>query len=918
MELKPTASRAHDIFNDALGLGAGERTRFLASACADDAVLRREVESLLDAHRAADTFLNAPAVGPTSDRAPSYEASLAPGATIGRYRIVDVIAGGGMGIVYRAVRADHQFEQRVAVKLARRGFSDAGAVRRFLQERQTLASLEHPYIARLIDGGRTEEGLTYLVMEYVDGSPIDRHCDEHRLDIGDRLRLFRLVCDAVSFAHQNLVVHRDLKPRNILVTPGGVPKLLDFGISRLLGDTTDPATGGTVLHAFTPAYAAPEQLRGEAVTTATDVYSLGVILHELLTGHRPRHTEHPPEVGETLVFDGREPLAPSAAISRLESGVARGDGENPRDDSEVAGRRGRTPAALRSCLRGDLDSIVLKALRRDPRHRYASVQQLSDDLGRFLDGLPVSARPSTLTYRAVRLVARNKGVTAVTLALAASLVVGIVGTSRGLWHARRAEQQAMVERDAARHAEAEAQAVTSFMQEILAAANPYRKGRNVTVVELLAEAEQRIPSEFADRPAVEAGVRFAIARTYAGMWHWPSVTPHLVRAIELQRRREADAANLAASLSLLGRSLTFARDPRSVEVETEALAIRRRLFGELHPLVAESTGNLGYALWAGVHPSRWADAEENYRSALAMYERLSVHDHPDVARFTFSLGVMLTIVERHAEAESLFREALAIYRRLPVTEDRYRIECLNHYAGLLVDLRRFDDAEAVLRESIERTPIGIAGAASTYAHWTLANVRRSRGDYAEAERLYRDILRDRMGTAGLEGPPGLDELAAMLADASAESERQGGTEHYRTVFASLARLAPGSPEVIEQIRNLAAFLCARRQHAAAEIGFATASRLMQASLDRDHWMIAAVRSDRAGCLIDLGAFAKAEALLARSVRTLMDSLGSEHRTTRLAIRRCVRLYIAWNRPEKADEYRAMLPREDLPTEIAGQ
>jgi eukaryotic-like serine/threonine-protein kinase len=396
--------RVSEVLEAALGVRPAEREAYLDEACAGDAALRHEVESLLAAHEAAGTrFLERP---PASGR-PEHDAGppqpMQPGRLVGPYRIVDEIGRGGMGEVFRAVRADGQYEKRVALKIVRAGYGTSALLERFRQERQILASLDHPGIARLLDGGTTTEGVPYLVMELVDGMPIDRFCEARGLDIPGRLRLVLSVCDAVQYAHQRLVVHRDLKPDNILVTAEGAPKLLDFGIARLL-DATGQADV-TLLRPFTPAYASPEQIRGDPVTTATDVYSLGVVLYHLLTGRGPYRA------------DARTPVALAAAITNEEP-------ERPSltaEDARAFGAR---------TLRGDLDAIVLKALRKEPEQRYASVERLAEDIRRHLAGLPVLARKGSWRYLTGKAVRRHRVAASAAALVLLTLVGGIVVTTR--------------------------------------------------------------------------------------------------------------------------------------------------------------------------------------------------------------------------------------------------------------------------------------------------------------------------------------------------------------------------------------------------------------------------------------------------------------------------------------------------------
>jgi non-specific serine/threonine protein kinase/serine/threonine-protein kinase len=386
-----------------------------------------------------DVTRSSPAYGPVPG--PALSDSLMPSGTVlGPYRVLHEIGRGGMGTVYLAVRSDDAFRKRVAVKVLKRGMDSDAIVGRFRHERQILAGLEHPYIAGLLDGGTTADGRPYFVMEYVEGQPIDAYCDLHALDTTGRLELFRKVCAAVQYAHQNLIVHRDLKPANVLVTADGTPKLLDFGIAKLLDPDLASASAPTVAGSqmMTPEYASPEQVRGEPVSTASDVYSLGVVLYELLTGRRPYRltSRAPAEIARVVCHS--EPVRPSTAVTgpaAAPSGDSRGESAPP---SRATGPVSSGGERLRRRLAGDLDNIILKALSKDAGRRYASVDLFAEDVRRHLAGLPVTARKDTFGYRASKFVARNRPAVVASAFVLVALVAGIVGTS---WQARAARQE---------------------------------------------------------------------------------------------------------------------------------------------------------------------------------------------------------------------------------------------------------------------------------------------------------------------------------------------------------------------------------------------------------------------------------------------------------------------------------------------
>lgn len=581
---------ADEVFFEALELRGAERAAYLERACAGQEALRADVESLLAAYEQAGDFMAAPggALPAAAAHADALDAERWVGRRIGNYLVRDVLGAGGMGVVLLAERADQQFEQRVAIKVIRAGMATSDVLRRFRHERHVLAQLDHPNIARLIDGGATDDGTPYLVMECVRGEPIDRYCDERGLSVSERLRLFLRVCAPVQHAHQHLVVHRDLKPGNILITPEGEPRLLDFGIAKVLDPSATAhgaATTAPAQRLLTPRYASPEQLRGEAVTTASDIYSLGVILYELLTGVRPlaAPTESAREI-ERLVTT-QEPLRPSAAVRRAtqpraEPGPHSDEGETPeRHGAGATGSRGSTSARpgraaaagrgdantrrLSRRLAGDLDNVVLMALRREPERRYASVGELAEDIRRHLDGLPVAARPSTLRYRAGKFARRH----AVGLAAACVLGVGlaaatVISTTSYLRAdearraAERAQARAQAERDRANRDLIKQFAVRGFLTQLLrdvrgdfdGAAPPTMLQRVDERIAGLASEAVRLDED------IEAAVRAAAGELYRWLDEPVPAIAQFEAAAELLGRDGVATRDLGDVLGLLGRA----------------------------------------------------------------------------------------------------------------------------------------------------------------------------------------------------------------------------------------------------------------------------------------------------------------------------------------------------------------------------
>lgn len=430
------------IFQQAVELDESVRKSFLDASCDRDEELRIEVESLLSFEVLAQNFIEESAFDAAAkcinqDNSPSFQ-----GKEIGSYKAIRELGRGGMGAVYLGERLG-LFDQQVAIKIIKRGMDTDAILKRFAMERQILANLDHPNIAHLLDGGTTEDGLSYFVMEFIEGKTVNRFCEDEQLTIAERLEIFRKICSAVSYAHKNLVVHRDIKPSNVLVNKEGEPKLLDFGIAKLLhtpdssATETFPTQAG--LQAFTPEYASPEQIRGERITTSTDVYSLGVLLYELLTGSRPYRFKSPTAQDVVEAVCMTEPEKPSSVVSSQSSAVSKKTkDQRPKTEDLKTNRQSAAPSAGNRQLKGDLDTIILTALRKEPERRYSSVEQFSEDIRRYLEGLPVSARSDSLKYRTAKFIKRHAFAVSAAALIFVSLFAGVIAT---MWQARRAEQQ---------------------------------------------------------------------------------------------------------------------------------------------------------------------------------------------------------------------------------------------------------------------------------------------------------------------------------------------------------------------------------------------------------------------------------------------------------------------------------------------
>ena len=630
------------VFTEALDLPEEERSEFLDTACNGNSQLRARINRLLAAAEADDDFMEAsPFQGELLDGLTAdIENEPMEGRTIGAYQVVREIGRGGMGAVYLAERVEGGFTQQVALKLIKRGMDTDTVVRRFRREREVLASLQHPNIARLLDGGATEDGRPYFAMEYIDGKPIDAYCDEHSLSIEARLRLFLTVCDAIQYAHRNLVVHRDLKPSNILVmepTAGtkeaGWAKLLDFGIAGILaeeGQDEDIPLTQTGARMMTPAFAAPEQLRGQRATTATDVYALGLILYVLLTGKRPYDLggRAASEI-ERIVLETEPPRPSARATEEVTSG-----------DVDPATHRGTTRHALARTLRGDLDTICLRAFQKEPERRYPSAEQLAADIRRYLDGQPIAARPDTFGYRARKFVRRNKlGVGLVSLSFFI-LLAGIVGMA---WQARVATQ----ERDLALVETNRANLTLKFLNSIFLRVNPEEtEGEPITAQSIVDAGLDEIAS-LEDVPETQARMMVFLAELSFNVGLYGISDSLWARSLTLREQLlEPNHPEIAESLQGLAVSLQQSKPDTAIVLLQRALPIRENTFGPADPRTLETLNNLAWVHYVNGNND---DAVAIYRRSLERMESSEWDGHPLKADGMDGLAAVLSAADRPGE-----------------------------------------------------------------------------------------------------------------------------------------------------------------------------------------------------------------------------------------------------------------------------
>ena len=837
------------LFDAALDHPPGERDPFLETACDGDAALLAEVRSLLAADADAHPLLDSLALEAIVLPADVLPTGLRPseGDRIGPYRITAPLGHGGMGTVFLAERADGQFEQQVALKLIRGGVVSERLLRRFQSERQILARLNHPHIARLLDGGVTDDGQPYFAMEYVDGVPIDQYCDTNDGSVEERVRLVMTVCEAVEYAHRRLLVHRDLKPSNILVTEDGVVKLLDFGIAKMLADDGEDAGGPALTqtgHAvMTPAYAAPEQLQRAPVTTATDVYALGVVLYELLAGRRP--------------FDLSD--CSPAEVERI---VCE---QSPDPSSAVA------PPDRRRALRGDLDTIVLKALRTEPERRYASADQLTDDLQRVLEGRPVAARPDTAGYRAKKFVQRHRGGVAATLGVAVLIAVLVSFYT----------VQLTQERDRAQIEAATATQVSDFLQDVFKSSDPSEAmGDTVSVRTVLERGARRIDTELAAQPAVQARLLDVVGEVYLNLGRFDDAQPLLERGLEVRRtilgERHADVAHSTDHLALLHEKRGAYEEAE--RLNREALSLRRALHGDDHPDVAESLNRLAGLL---MHQGRFEAAEPLYRESLAIRQRLLGDDHPEVAITTSDLALLLNRRGQFEEAETLARRALALHRRTYGGKPHPNVAATLSVLGTILENREhYDDAEAVYREALatSRALHGDAPHPQIAADLdNLASLLRIQGKHAAAEPLLREAHALDRRLHGDEHPnvaSSLHSLALLLEDMGRPAE---AAEHFRETLQVL-RTTVGAehPYVAVTLNNFGMLHVQQENYDAAEPLLRQSLTLRRTLYEDRHPSVSMGLHNMGLVLHHQGRHGDAEPLLREAMSLRIDALGPEH------------------------------------------
>ena len=845
------------IFSQAVDLPPEQREAFIADACRHDLHVQMEVDSLVRAHDRAGAFLEVAGVDVV---APWLDASSDPerspldddredggprGSEFGPYRVLKELGRGGMGTVYLAERADERYERRVAIKIVSGGVAGAFA-RRFGREQRILASLEHPAIAQLYDAGTTSEGVPYLVMEFVEGRRIDDYCRDERLPVTERLELFDRVCAAVEFAHTRMVVHRDLKPSNVLVTREGVPKLLDFGVAGLLDPVdevvTDPTTFG--FRALTPEYASPEQLRGEPVSTSSDVWALGVLLYGLLTGRHPYR------------FESRSPI-------EIERVVRENPPERPSDAVIEEGGDGAQSVARR--LKGDLDNVVLTALRVEPARRYETVGRLRADVRAHLEGFPVTARPDTWRYRAAKFARRHRVAVAAGSIVSLSLFGGLAGVAvQGRVAAREAQR---------------AEATRDYLIGMFESLDPDAlRGRSLTVEELLDLGAEALDRELEGQPEVRAEVAGVLGGVFQRLGAYARARPLLESARQslLDRHGANHPATVVATTRLASLLHEQGELVEAEELATQSLEARRRLYGTGDTAVATGLSDLGM-----IRSSRgeFEDALALMDQALAIDQASGRRDA--VATDLNNLAIIRLRLAENEEALRLGEEALAIQRELYGDLDTRVATSLRHVADALMALGRYGEAIAAFEEClmIRRELLGDRHPDVAVALDLLGRAHQSKGDLDAAETALLEALSIRREVFGEQHTETAITVNNLAIVAYFRGDYELAADRFRGVVDTWrVTLGEEHPDVLSGLNNLGASLRAAGELAAAEEVLREVLEMRERVLPAGHSAIWGSHNVLADVLRARGRYAEAEREYRIAIDGWREALGEDHST----------------------------------------
>jgi eukaryotic-like serine/threonine-protein kinase len=880
------------LFEQLIDTGENERAVHLARACGNDIDLFSSVESLLksDARR-EDPLLHA--IGEAAESLLEDHQDRLIGTRVGPYRVVSILGHGGMSTVYRGERDDSQYQQTVAIKVLQHATLHPRLRSRLHSERHILATLDHPSIARLIDSGDLEDGTPYLVMEHVDGESIDSYCDSRTLFIPERLELFVQVCAAVQYAHRNLVVHRDIKASNIFVTDDGAPKLLDFGIAKLLAPEslshTLPVTR-LQERILTPENAAPEQVLGRPITTATDIYALGVLLYQLVTGRSPYRLLSYSQLQLERAICMDDPVRPSQMV------VSKLTGEKDADRSRISDRRGLSPPRLRARLSGDLDAIIAMAMRKEPDRRYPSVEALADDLSRHLRGEPVRARHGDWRYHTAKFMRRHVvsviGIAAVFVGLA--LFAGVM-----LWQNRRIE----LARDATAQERDRAQQVSAFLVDVFSQADPFNaQGREPTAKDLLDRGAEKISGNLGLQPEVRAQLLESIGLAYRRQGLSERAIPLFEQAVAIRRQeRPLDNGHVAVALANLARALTDAGHLISAEADLEQAVSLSESNGESRPVeTADILVQFGsFAIDAKSDPAR---AAQLFGKALNIY-RTTVGDRSlQVATTLNGLAMAALWMDDYPLAEHYQREALSIFQETVSRNHPDHAVALATLGNIITQLGKYAEAEQVLNEAlqIESNVFGADNQRIAAIEADLGILYDRGGDTTRAiaaTETALKITRDRLGSNHYLTGYYLDSLASLFLKTGDLPTAEADA---RQALAVYAQALPARHLYVASTHQLLGEVLLRRGSlAAAEAELRTALDMNLGLAGAASWRVARSEASLAWALIARDKAAEGEPMLLAARSKLLTTVGPQHPATQQATARLVEYYRAHHRDAEA-------------------
>jgi serine/threonine-protein kinase len=843
--------QVQELFDKAFEMNPDERLEFLKNKCGADQELFNEVVSLLDAD------INAHSLFDKNDhsRIDELEEPDYVGKTIGVYKVIRKIASGGMGTVYYAERSDGTFERKVALKLIKGGLNSIQIVKRFQRERQILARLHHPNIARLLDGGITEDRNPYFSMEYVDGKPIIEYCDDNNLNINQRLAIFQKVCAAVQYAHNNLIVHRDLKPNNIYVTNDGVVKLLDFGIAKVFTDEDDPTdisqitkTGFKIM---TPEYAAPEQIRGEPVTTLTDIYALGLVLFKLLVGAFPYNNSTTSVLDLEKSIVTNQPQKPSNILKRKTK-----ESETENDITgidRISKVRSTSPDKLRKILVGDLDNICLMALRKEPERRYSSVEQFSQDISKFLNNLPVIARQDTISYRAQKFFNRHK--VGVITSVAAAILIIFITT---YYTIKLAD-----ERDKAKLEAEKAEQVSTFLIDLFKNSDPSEtKGEDITARELLEAGAKKIETELADQPVIKASILDVIGNVYESLGSYD----------------------------------------RSLEMYENSLSIREYLFESKSLEIAESyahIGNLSRMM------GEYNNADSLYRLAISILDENNAENELQAANTVTGLAFVINELGNYKKADSLYRIGLKI-KKEKLGDDHPEVGItLNNMALALHEMGEYKEAEKTYLEAlkIHRAKLGPIHPELSNTLYNYALLLKDMSKLKEAEAIHREVLEADIKLFGEEHPNVAYSKRGLAHILEITNRKDEAIEIMRDVLnLRIKLLGKDHPDVGQSLKSLGRIEHDNKNYKEGERLYLEALKIFQVTGGDENPNVAQAIGNLGWLYFDIGEYKKSEEYLLRAYEMKKKFFGIEHFSTAIAILQLSRTINVLGKKEEALNY----------------